>query len=61
VTYVGSNVPPDPKLLAEKARAKAEHASEQVRYLRVLLGHAMREEQEALAAAREAEQAAARS
>lgn len=43
------------KQLAADARKRADEADEQVRYLRRLLGQAMREQAEAQAAAREAE------
>lgn len=52
--------PPDPKAAAAKTRAVAAEKTEQVRYLRFLLGHAMREEADALKAAREADQVVAR-
>ena len=45
---------------AAQARARASMASDLVRYLRGLLGQAMRDEAEALKVARELEQAAAR-
>lgn len=48
----------DPKVSSKRARERATAASEYVRHLRRILGQAMRDEAEALAAAREAERMA---